>query len=285
MQKATMILEGGATRGVFTSGVLDYLMEQELYMSHVIGVSAGSCNAVDYVSRQPGRTRDCMILTDKKENYVHGFRSLVREKSVMNMDMIFDTFPNETHPFDYETYFQSEMKCEIVVTNCLTGKAEYLDERQDKARLMKLCRASCSMPLLTPVVRVDGIPCLDGGLADSVPIERAMTYGNQKIVVILTRNPGYRKKRVSKGMARVYREAYRSYPNLLRAIMTRSLYYNRTMEQIERLEEKGRIFVLRPQGKAVSRLERNAEILTGFYEHGYHLMEREYTRLTEYLEG
>ena len=224
MQKATMILEGGATRGVFTSGVLDYLMEQELYMSHVIGVSAGSCNAVDYVSRQPGRTRDCMILTDKKENYVHGFRSLVREKSVMNMDMIFDTFPNETHPFDYETYFQSEMKCEIVVTNCLTGKAEYLDERQDKARLMKLCRASCSMPLLTPVVRVDGIPCLDGGLADSVPIERAMTYGNQKIVVILTRNPGYRKKRVSKGMARVYREAYRSYPNLLRAIMTRSLY-------------------------------------------------------------
>ena len=285
MQKATMILEGGATRGVFTSGVLDYLMEQELYMSHVIGVSAGSCNAVDYVSRQPGRTRDCMILTDKKENYVHGFRSLVREKSVMNMDMIFDTFPNETHPFDYETYFRSEMKCEIVVTNCLTGKAEYLDERQDKARLMKLCRASCSMPLLTPVVRVDGIPCLDGGRADSVPIERAMTYGNQKIVVILTRNPGYRKKRVSKGMARVYREAYRSYPNLLRAIMTRSLYYNRTMEQIERLEEKGRIFVLRPQVKAVSRLERNAEILTGFYEHGYHLMEREYTRLTEYLEG
>lgn len=285
MQKATMILEGGATRGVFTSGVLDYLMEQDLYISHVIGVSAGSCNAVDYVSRQPGRTRDCMILTDKKENYVHGFRSFVREKSVMNMDMIFDTFPNETHPFDYETYFQSKMKCEIVVTNCLTGKAEYLDERQDKARLMKLCRASCSMPLLTPVVRVDGIPCLDGGLADSVPIERATTYGNQKIVVILTRNPGYRKKRVSKGMARVYREVYRSYPNLLRAIMTRSLYYNRTMEQIERLEEKGQIFVLRPQVKAVSRLERNAEILTGFYEHGYHLMEREYGRLTEYLEG
>lgn len=284
MQKATMILEGGATRGVFTSGVLDYLMEQELYTSHVIGVSAGSCNAVDYVSRQPGRTRDCMILTDKKENYVHGFRSFVREKSVMNMDMIFDTFPNETHPFDYETYFRSEMKCEIVVTNCLTGKAEYLDERQDRARLMKLCRASCSMPLLTPIVRVDGVPYLDGGLADSVPIQRALTYGNRKIVVILTRNPGYRKKRVSKGMARVYREAYRSYPDLLRAIMTRSLYYNRTMEQIERLEEEGRIFVLRPQVKTVSRLERNAEILTGFYEHGYHLMGREYDRLTEYLE-
>ena len=284
MQKATMILEGGATRGVFTSGVLDYLMEKDLYISHVIGVSAGSCNAVDYVSRQPGRTRDCMILTDKKDDYVHGFRKAIKEKSLMNMDMIFDTYPNETFPFDFETYFQSEIKCEIVATNCLTGKAEYLDERQDRARLMKLCRASCSMPLLTPIVRVDGIPYLDGGLADSVPIQRALTYGNRKIVVILTRNPGYRKKRVSKGMARVYREAYRSYPALLRAIMTRSLYYNRTMEQIERLEEEGRIFVLRPQVKTVSRLERNAEILTGFYEHGYHLMGREYDRLTEYLE-
>ncbi len=284
MQKATMILEGGATRGVFTSGVLDYLMEKDLYISHVIGVSAGSCNAVDYVSRQPGRTRDCMILTDKKDDYVHGFRKAIKEKSLMNMDMIFDTYPNETFPFDFETYFQSEIKCEIVATNCLTGKAEYLDERQDRARLMKLCRASCSMPLLTPIVRVDGVPYLDGGLADSVPIQRALTYGNRKIVVILTRNPGYRKKRVSKGMARVYREAYRSYPALLRAIMTRSLYYNRTMEQIERLEEEGRIFVLRPQVKTVSRLERNAEILTGFYEHGYHLMAREYDRLTEYLE-
>ena len=130
MQKATMILEGGATRGVFTSGVLDYLMEQELYTSHVIGVSAGSCNALDYVSRQPGRTKDCMILTDKKDDYVYGFRKFIKEKSIMNMDMIFDTYPNETFPFDFETYFRSEMKCEIVVTNCLTGKAEYLDESE-----------------------------------------------------------------------------------------------------------------------------------------------------------
>lgn len=285
MQKATIILEGGATRGIFTSGVLDYLMERELYMSHVIGVSMGACNAVDYVSRQPGRTKDCMIPTDKKDNYVYGLRKFVKKKSLMNMDLIFDTYPNETHPFDYDTYFQSEMKCEIVVTNCITGKAEYLDERQDKAKLMKLCRASCSMPLVTPIVNVDGTPYLDGGLADSVPVGRAKTYGNKKVVVILTRNPGYRKKRISKGMVKVYREAYRSYPNLLRAILTRSLYYNRTMSQIERLEQEGSIFVLRPQVKTVSRLERNTEILTRFYDHGYRLMEQEYDRLMEYLES
>lgn len=285
MQKATIVLEGGATRGVFTSGVLDYLMEQDLYMSHVIGVSAGACNAVDYVSRQPGRTRDCMIPTDKKDNYYYGVRKFAKEKSLMNMDLIFDVYPNETHLFDYDTYFQSGMKCEVVVTNCMTGKAEYYDERADKARLMKICRASCSMPLLTPVVRLDGIPYLDGGLADSVPLERAKTYGNSKIVVILTRNRGYRKEGVSKGMAKLYRKAYRSYPDLVRTILLRSLYYNHTMEQIEQLEKEGEIFVLRPEMKPVSRLERNAETLMEFYHHGHDLMEQEYARLVQYLEA
>lgn len=285
MQKATIVLEGGATRGVFTSGVLDYLMEQELYMSHVIGVSAGSCNAVDYVSRQPGRTRDCMIPTDKSERYIYGLHKFVREKSLMNMDLIFDKYPNEIYPFDFDTYFQSEMQCEIVTTNCLTGKAEYMDERQDRAKLMKICRASCSMPLITPMVNIDDIPYVDGGLADSVPIDRAMELGNDKIVVILTRNEGYRKKRVSGSMERLYRRAYQSYPNLVRAALTRSFQYNRTMNKIDRLEREGRIFVLRPTRKPVGRMERDAETLREFYHHGYELMQQEYSRLMEYLEN
>ena len=163
MEKATIVLEGGATRGVFTSGVLDYLMEKDLYFSNVIGVSAGSCNAVDYVSKQPGRTRDCMIPTDKSLNYVNGLRTFIKEKSLMNMDMIFDKFPHEIFPFDFETYFKSETKCEIVATNCLTGEAEYLEEGKDEKRLMKICRASCSMPLVSPIVNVDEVPYLDGG--------------------------------------------------------------------------------------------------------------------------
>lgn len=215
MQKATLVLEGGATRGVFTSGVLDYLMEQEFYTSHVIGVSAGACNAVDYVSRQPGRTRDCMIPTDKNLSYYYGVRKFIKEKSLMNMDMIFDIYPKQIYPFDFDTYFRSEMNCELVTTNCVTGKAEYMDEAQDPDRLMKICRASSSMPLLCPIVNIDGIPYLDGGLADSIPIRRAIDIGNEKIVVVLTRNRGYRKKAVSKAVEKMYRRAYRSYPNLL----------------------------------------------------------------------
>ena len=284
MQKATLVLEGGATRGVFTSGVLDYLMEQEFYTSHVIGVSAGACNAVDYVSRQPGRTRDCMIPTDKNLSYYYGVRKFIKEKSLMNMDMIFDIYPKQIYPFDFDTYFRSEMNCELVTTNCVTGKAEYMDEAQDPDRLMKICRASSSMPLLCPIVNIDGIPYLDGGLADSIPIRRAMDIGNEKIIVVLTRNRGYRTKAVSKAVEKMYRRAYRSYPNLLRTLLRRAPYYNRTLNELENLEREGKIFVIRPQVKPVSRLERSQEHLMAFYHHGYDLMEREYDRLMEYLE-
>ena len=281
--KATMVLEGGATRGVFTSGVLDLLMEKGIYVSHVIGVSAGTCNAVDYVSRQPGRTRDCMIPADKSGNYYYGMRDFVKEKSLMNMDLIFDKFPNEILPFDYDTYFASEMECEIVTTNCLTGKAEYMTERKDRERLMKICRASCSMPLLTPIVNVDDVPYLDGGLADSVPVGRAKEIGNEKIIVVLTKNQGYRKKVPSKGLQRVYRRAYRSYPNLVRTILRRSFEYNKTMNHLDQMEKSGEIFILRPQVKPVSRLERNKESLLSFYEHGYNLAERKLDDMMRYL--
>ena len=261
IKKATLVLEGGATRGIFTSGALDYLMERDLYFSDVIGVSAGSCNAVDYVSRQPGRTRDCMIPTDKEGKYYYGIRDFVKEKSLMNMDLIFDKYPKELLPFDFETYF--------VTTNCLTGKAEYMTEDSDNDRLMKLCRASSSMPLLTPIVNIDNVPYLDGGLADSVPIRRAQQMENEKIVVILTKNQGYRKSVLSPTMQRVYKRAYKSYPNLIRTIFRRSFEYNKTMNYLDQLEKRGEIFILRPQVKPVSRLERNKETLHAFYERGY----------------
>ena len=284
IKKATLVLEGGATRGIFTSGALDYLMERDLYFSDVIGVSAGSCNAVDYVSRQPGRTRDCMIPTDKEGKYYYGIRDFVKEKSLMNMDLIFDKYPKELLPFDFETYFNSEINCQIVTTNCLTGKAEYMTEDSDNDRLMKLCRASSSMPLLTPIVNIDNVPYLDGGLADSVPIRRAQQMENEKIVVILTKNQGYRKSVLSPTMQRVYKRAYKSYPNLIRTIFRRSFEYNKTMNYLDQLEKRGEIFILRPQVKPVSRLERNKETLHAFYEHGYNYTERKFDDLMEYLE-
>ena len=284
MITGTIVLEGGATRGVFTSGVLDYLMEEDLYFSHVIGVSAGSCNGVDYVSRQIGRTKKCMLPEKKEYSYYSGVRSAIKEKSILDMDMVFDTFPKKIYPFDFETYFQSDMVCEIVTTNCETGKAEYMTEQNDPDRLMKLCRASSSMPLLSPIVNIDGVPYLDGGLADSVPVRRALQSGNEKIVLVLTRNPGYRKKPISKGTSKLYRRAYKKYPNLVHAAIYRNHVYNKTMELVERLEEEEKIFVIRPLVPTVSRLERDETALTAFYQHGYNLMKRQREALQRYLE-
>ena len=126
MVKATLVLEGGANRGVFTSGVLEYLMEKDMYMSNVIH-------------------------REKEYDYVYGLKKTLKEKALMDMDMLFDKFPNEIYPFDFETYFASEMECELVVTNCITGDAEYLSEDKDPERLMKICRASSSMPLAAPI--------------------------------------------------------------------------------------------------------------------------------------
>ncbi|MDD3139197.1 MAG: patatin family protein [Lachnospiraceae bacterium] len=284
MKTASLVLEGGAIRGVFTSGTLDYLMERDLYMSHVIGVSAGACNAVDYVSKQIGRTRDCVIHKEKEYNYLN-VRKMVKSKSLLDMDMIFDKYPNELFPFDYDAYFESDMRCELVATNCESGKAEYLMENKDRERLMKICRASSSMPLVSPIVNIDGRPYLDGGLADSTPVKRAIKIGNEKIVLILTRNPGYRKKTTSRGAANIYKRAYKKYPELVKSIIERAYNYNKTMMAIEQMEKENKIFVLRPQIKAISRLEQNYDVLINFYEHGYKQMEKQYHNLISYLEA
>lgn len=283
MEKGTLILEGGAVRGVFTSGVLDYLIEKDMYLSHVVGVSAGACNGVSYVSKQKERTKKCMIHQKEEYDYYEGISGFIKEKSLLNMDMIFDKFPNEIYPFDYNTYFDSKIFTEWVTTNCITGKAEYMDDRKNKERLMKICRASSSMPLISPIVNIDGVPYLDGGLADSIPIRRAMKYGNRKIVLVLTKNKGYRKKFVTKARRKLYESAYKKYPELVKTLIKRPVIYNRTLEKIEKLEEQGKIFVIRPEAMMISRLERNVEKQEEFYKYGYNEMEKKYEDLVKYL--
>ncbi len=277
-----LVLEGGATRGVFTSGVLDYLMEQGLYLPYVVGVSAGACNAADYVSRQIGRTRDCMIPKEKGHSYM-SLRHTLKTRRLFDMDLVFDRYPNELFPFDYETYFHSSLRCEMVVTDCLTGRAEYLDERTSKKRLMDICRASSSVPLASPMVEIDGTPYLDGGIADSIPIIRSLKLGYRKNLIILTRNYGYRKTPIRKSRP-LYLTMYKKYPNLLRAIFRRAHIYNKTLSYIEKWEAQGKVFVIRPIQKTVSRTEQDRQAMTDFYQHGYDLMEENYGKLLGYLE-
>ena len=282
MQKAAMILEGGANRGIFTAGVLDYLMEQGFYTEYVVGVSMGACNGIDYVSRQIGRSKECVIRQNKKEERLD-LKGMWKKKSLFDMDRLFDDYANELIPFDYETYFSAEMEFEAVVTNCLSGQAQYMTEKHDKKRLMEICRASCSMPMVLPIVEVDSQPYLDGGIADSIPIKRALEKGYRKMIVILTRNKGDRKS-TSKRTMRCYQFLMRKYPNLAKTMCLRARNYNHTMEQIEKLEAEGKIFVIRPKVEAIKRLEHDQERLEAFYQDGYNTMKERYTSLLEYMK-
>lgn len=280
--ETALVLEGGGNRGVFTAGALDYLMEQGVGFSYVTGVSAGACNAIDYVSGQVGRTRDCMIVEDREYRSI-SLKNVVENHSLFDMDMIFDRYPNEIFPFDYEQYFASGILCEMVVTNCLTGEAEYLSEEKDRKRLLDICRASSSIPGVSPMVEIDGTPYVDGGVGDSIPLIHAMKEGHRKNVVILTRNRGYRKKKPGKSRA-FYMAAFKKYPNLRDALLNRYQVYNRTLELIEKWEKEGHIFVLRPEIPAVSRTEQNQEALKAFYDHGYEVMRDRLGELYDYLE-
>ena len=268
-KSGAVILEGGANRGVFTAGALDFLMEQEYYIPHVIGVSAGACNALDYVSRQIGRTRDCMIVTDEKNRYVNkNIKTIVEKKALLDMDMVFERYPYEVFPFDFDTYFASPQTCELVVTNCETGRAEYLDDRENKERLLAIGRASSSMPIACPMVEIDGNEYVDGGVADSIPIIRSLKTGHRKNVIILTRNFGYRKKEGTRGWE-LYVAAFRKYPNLVRALVNRAKHYNQVLECIEKWEEEGKIFVIRPSDPlTIGRMEADPKKIKEVYELG-----------------
>ena len=284
MYQASLILEGGAMRGIFTAGVLDYLMEQDCWFSHVIGVSIGSCNATDYISKQIGRTRDCMALKDDSLRYITTNPvKWLKKREVFDMDMIFDKYPNQFFPFDYETYFSSPITCEIVTTNCVTGQPEYMDDRQDRKRLMSVISASCSMPYVNHTVEVDGVPYFDGGVADPMPILHSMKLGFRKNVIVSTRYRGYRKKphRWTKLMNNIL---YAKYPGFIKTMNERTQRYNKIMDLVDKWEMEGNVFVIHPETAEVSRTEQDYDKLMAFYDHGCGIMKERFGDLVRFLE-
>lgn len=171
--KTALVLEGGGLRGVFTCGVLDCFMDKGIRFPFTVGVSAGACNGLSYMSGQRGRAKASNIDLLDKYHYI-GFRYLLTQGCIMDFKLLFEDFPEKIIPYDYDEYFSNPDRFVMVTTNCLTGKAEYLEEKSSAARIMDIVRASSSLPFVSPITFVDGIPMLDGGIADSIPVEYAI---------------------------------------------------------------------------------------------------------------
>ncbi|MBQ4547877.1 MAG: patatin family protein [Bacteroidales bacterium] len=261
-----LILEGGGMRGVFTCGVLDCLMDKDIRFPYTIGVSAGACNGLSYISRQRGRAKFSNIDLLKKYNYI-GIKHLLKKGNIMDFDLLFHTFPEEIIPYDYEVLATTEQRFEMVTTSCKTGKACYYEETKNPERVIDIVKASSSLPFVCPIAYVDGEPMLDGGIADSIPIMRARELGYDNNVVVLTRNKGYRKSEKDMKYVSLF---YKEYPAMQEAIRNRNKMYNEQISMIEAMEERGELIVIRPQKPIeVDRMERDTNKLLALYEEGY----------------
>lgn len=268
-RKTGLVLEGGGMRGVFTSGVLDAFMKHDLYFPYTVAVSAGACNGMSYISRQPRRARISNIDYLDRYEYI-GLRHLVTQGCIFDRQLLYDKFPNQLLPFDFDTYFQHAEVFEMVTTNCLTGHAMYLSETHDKQRALDIVRASSSLPYVSKIVNVDGIPMLDGGIADSIPVQHAIDMGYEHNVVILTRNKGWR----DHGKDRKIPYLYKNYPRLRVALSHRHKVYNEQLQLVDDLEAAGKITCIRPlRPLEVGRIEKDTEKLERLYEEGFTLGE------------
>ena len=266
-----LVLEGGGMRGVFTCGVLDWLLDRHIDFPYTVAVSAGACNGLSYMSRQRGRAKYSNI--DMLEQYKYiGLKYLWTQHSILDQELLYEEFPQRLVPYDFEAYKANPGVFEMVTTNCLTGLPNYLSEKNDPRRLVRIAKASSSLPYVCPVVIVDRMPMLDGGIVDSIPVGRAMEMGYARNVVVLTRNKGYRK--TSRDI-RIPRFIYRRFPNLREVLSHRCECYNRQLEMVERLEDEGKILVVRPVDEVkVDRLEGNVDKLRALYEEGYACAEK-----------
>lgn len=280
MKQTSLVLEGGGMRGVFSSGVLDYMMTEDLYFPYVIGVSAGACNALSYLSRQPDRSRYINVNFANDSRYIN-IGNVFKGKGMFNMDFLFNEIANELVPFDFKTFHNIKERFVIPTTDCETGDVRYFDNRQE-ADVFTAVQASSSLPLVGIPVKLAGYTLLDGGIADPIPIQKAIKDGYKRHVVVLTRPKGYRKKPFRAKLTS--KLVYREYPQLVEAMLKRHEIYNQTLDQLEALEEQGDAFIIRPKGhEQVKRAEKDPKKLNMLHEAGVSAAKHQTPLLKDWL--
>lgn len=280
LTNANLVLEGGAMRGQFTAGVLDFFMEQKLICKRVIGTSAGALCGYNYVAGEIGRT--CILNTTfcTDPRYL-SLQSYVRTGNAMGRNFSFNEIPNELFPFNYDHFNNSPIKLISVASNLVTGEADYHQFEDAEADLDYLI-ASASMPLVSQIVEVDGKLLLDGGTCDSVPLGYSLMTDTPKHIVVLTQDANYVKG--SNKLMALMMQRYHRYPYYIERLQNRHIDYNRVYRALPRLHEQGSIFLIRPpEPVTVSAMEKDPEKLFALWEQGYQTAAHQWEELQAYL--
>ena len=282
MYNKGLVLEGGGMRGIFTAGVLDFFLENNIEFSDCFAVSAGACHACSYLSKQHKRAYNISIDYLKDKNYCSIY-SLLTTGNLFGTKMVYDKIPNEMNLYDYNEYLKSKTRFFVVITNCNTGKAEY-KLIEDMRNSMDIIRASSSLPLLSKIVYIKGEEYLDGGISDSIPIRESIKRGNPQNVVVLTQNREYRKQ--PNNLMSLLKMKYKKYPELINSLENRHVVYNQTLDYIYEEEKKGNIFVIQPQRPLkLGRVEKNKEKLSEVYQKGYMQAKDNFNSLKSFLDN
>lgn len=282
MEEIGLIIEGGGMRGLYAAGVLDYFMEQDLYFKDCYAVSAGACHACSYLSKQIGRSIKVTLdyINDKRYCSVE---SLIKTGDMFGAKMLYDIIPNELNIYDYETYDNHNCNFYSVVTNCETGKSEYIKIKDMRKDIIAV-RASSSLPLLSRIVEIDNKKYLDGGISDSIPIRKSIEDGHKKNIVLLTRDINYRKSK--NNLMPLLKIKYKKYPNLLKSIKNRHEMYNDTLDFIEEERKSNNAFVIRPKSPVkIGRLEKDKTKLKALYDQGYNDAKDYFNDLLKFLNN
>ena len=262
--KVGLVLEGGAMRGMYTAGVLDMFLENEICVDAVVGVSAGALFGVNYLSGQKGRVIRYNKRFNSDKNYM-GLRPLLREGNIVSTKYAYEDVPRKLDPFDDESYMKSGVPFYAVVTDIETGEPEYIqiDSAFEK---MDVLRASGSMPFVSKPVAYNNKMYLDGGISDSIPFQWLSSHGCDKLIVILTRDMDYRKNPMSSSLIKLF---YKKQPQLSEKLLKRHDVYNKSVELLKQWEDEGKAFVIRPSKPIeIGRIETNPDKLQAVYDLG-----------------
>ena len=275
-----IVLEGGTFRPIFSCGVMDALLSENILLPYCIGVSAGIADGVSYISKQPQRNLEIMQKYRNDKRYLSR-NNLKKGKSIFGLDFIFGDIPNQLIPFDMETFKAYEGTCLVGVTNAETGKAEYKNAMEMVDRYTML-RATCALPMFFPAIDLDGQKYYDGGVADPIPVKKALEDGCDKVIVVLTQPRGY-VKRFGKYDKMGARMLGRKYPNVRQAIKERPDRYNEAVRYCESLAKEGKAMIFRPN-HLLNSFESDVRKLEMAYWHGYRMTKEKMKKVKRFLE-
>ena len=280
--KVGLVLEGGSMRGLYTAGVLDIMMDNKIQVDGIVGTSAGALFGTTYFSNQRGRTIRYNKKYCKSRRYI-SLLSFLLTGNIVNKKFAYYKLPLKLDVFDNETFMKANKDYIITATNIKTGEPTYFDITDTHKDIEKL-RASSAVPLVTKPIKIDGELYLDGGVSDSIPINKCLEQNYDKVIVVLTQPSDFVKKKISDKKIKLINIVYKKYPNLVKRMINRHNEYNETLELIKKLESEGKIFVIRPTKKLdIKLVERNPEKLESIYQIGIKDAKKQMKNLKKYL--